>query len=85
MFDPQKLITETGEYDLTFIKRTAYLRACRDYSSDNPPSALIRSHFNNLTSQAYFVRFRFRREHGLPDDTVYSTSFQLIDPERLWA
>ena len=85
MFDRAKLITDEGDYDIHYMQTVAYLRACRDYSSDNPPPSLIRSHYFNLETMAYFARRDWRKAHGLPDDTNYVKAFSIIEPERIWA
>ena len=84
MFDANLLINETGEYDFRYMRINAMYRATKDFGP-NPPPSLIRSHFLNLKTQAYFVRYWWRRDRGLPDDTVYCDSFPIVEPERRWA
>lgn len=85
MFDPQKLITESGDLDHYYIDEHAYLRACRMYGASHPPPSLVRSMRLNLLTEAYFIRRDFRLRHGLADDTIWVNAPQIIEPERLWA
>lgn len=72
---------ETGEICIFGIREVARERANRDYRGEAPWSWVM-SEIENLKTEAYFVRRNWRRDHGLPDDTVYVTGFTIIEPRR---
>ena len=62
---------ETGEFDWTYIKRQAVVRAQREFGGCAPPVSYVRNEIRNLKGTAEIMRRRWRSAHGLPDDTVY--------------
>jgi hypothetical protein len=73
-YSHEKLIcADTGEFDWTFIKRQALLRAQASYGNCAPPVSYVRSEIRNLQGTAAIMRKRWRDAHGLVDDTVYVT------------
>lgn len=70
MYD--KLIhPDTGEFDWTFIKRQALVRAQGRWGSGAPPTSYVRNELHDLKDTARIIRKRWREANGLPDDTVY--------------
>ena len=81
VFSPQSLIDQTtGEFDWTYIKRHALLRAQRDTGDCAPSVRSVRSQILNLKSMAFAMRADWRRDHGLPDDTEYVTMTSFAKP-----
>lgn len=71
-FDPESLIdSETGELDQIAIRARAGVIASREYGAPNYPPSYFRSAEQNTTDLARIMRIRWRRDHGLPDDTKY--------------
>lgn len=62
---------ETGEFDWTYIKRQALIRAQREYGDCAPPVRAVRNEILNLKDYAAIMRKRWREAHGLPDDIQY--------------
>ena len=62
---------DTGEYDWAYIKRMALIRAQANHRSEAPPMSWVRDEIRALQDRAQIMRLRWRRDHGLPDDTVY--------------
>lgn len=62
---------ETGEFDWTYIKRQALVRARGRWGSGTPPASYVRNDLRDLKDTAAIIRKRWREAHGLPDDTVY--------------
>ena len=63
--------SETGEFDWTFIKRHALVRAQREYGGAVPPVSYVRNEIRYLKDIAHIMRKRWRDANGLPDDTIY--------------
>lgn len=73
-FDPASLVDhETGELDQLAIRARADVLASRDFGGPNYPPSYFRDNERNVTDLARIMRIRWRRDHGLPDDTVYVT------------
>lgn len=69
-FDPASLVdAETGELDLMAIRDRAHILASRDFGAPNYPPSYFRSRELDVTDLARVMRVRWRRAHGLPDDT----------------
>jgi hypothetical protein len=64
------LITDTGELDMLAIAQRASLRASADYGGPNYPPSRLRQWEAATMDRAQSERRVWRREHGLPDDTV---------------
>lgn len=80
-FNPHNLIDQTtGELDWTYIKRQALARAQRTWEDCAPPVRAVRSEILNLKSMAIAMRADWRRDHGLPDDTEYTTITSFAKP-----
>lgn len=62
---------DTGEFDWTFIKRQALLRAQGRWGGSAPPARYVRNELRDLKDIARIIRKRWRADHGLPDDTIY--------------
>ena len=60
---------ETGEFDWTYIKRQAVVRAQGNYGSSEPPVSWVRDEIRALQDWAGIMRRRWRQANGLPDDT----------------
>jgi hypothetical protein len=72
---PDLINQETGEVDKAAVRLWALRRATRDYGARNPPPKYFRPHYKNVMYDALGLRTHWRVQHGLPDDTEY-TSFQ---------
>lgn len=64
---------ETGELDWAWIKRLAMARAQAEYGNSNPPVRYVRNSLRLLQDRASAMRTAWRRDHGLPDDSAYTT------------
>jgi hypothetical protein len=67
----QLILADTGEFDWTFIKRHAVVRAQREFGGCAPPVVYVRNEIRYLQDIAAIMRKRWRDAHGLPDDTEY--------------
>jgi len=71
MFDRSKLIDqETGEFDWTYIKQQALLRADHEYGGPGAPNSYVRDAIRHYQDYARDMRHEWRRAHGLPVETV---------------
>lgn len=81
-FNPHNLIDQTsGELDWTYIKRQALIRAQSVWGDCAPPVRAVRSQIENLKAMASAMRADWRRDHGLPDDTVYVQVTSFAKPQ----
>lgn len=76
----QLIDQSTGEFDWTYIKRHALLRAQGEYGNCAPPVSWVRDQIRLLKGRAEIMRRRWRKANGMPDDTVYVPAFQVIEP-----
>jgi hypothetical protein len=67
MIDPN-----TGEIDALAIAERAPLRAAREWGGPDFPPSYLREATQWLTDRAMGERLCWRRDHGLPDDSVCS-------------
>ena len=70
---------DTGEIDMVSLCQMAKYRADWEWGGDAPLS-LVKSNVENLKTLAYFMRRDWRAARGFPDDTVYVTGFQIVEP-----
>ena len=61
---------ETGEIDSLVLIEAADLVAKRDWGGPLPPPAYIRQAVSDVHDRARDLRRAWRRERGLPDDTI---------------
>lgn len=74
MLDRSKLIDQTtGEFDWSFIKQRAVLRADHEFGGQGAPTSAVRDAIRYYKDLAQAMRTEWRKAHGLPDDTEYLT------------
>lgn len=77
----QLISPETGEFDWTFIKRQALLRAQARWGDCAPPVSYVRNEIRDLQGTAAIMRKRWREANGLGDDTIYVTITSFAKPQ----
>lgn len=69
----QLIHADSGEFDWPFIHRHAQVRADREFGGPDAPPSYVRDELRYLQDIAAIMRKRWRKAHGLADDTVYVT------------
>lgn len=81
-YSHEQLIDQlTGEFDWTFIKRTALARAQARYGAPDCPVSYVRDQIRVLQDTAAIMRRRWRAANGLADDTKYVTITSFAKPQ----
>lgn len=61
----------TGEFDWTFIKQRAVLRADHEFGGHGAPTSAVRDAIRYYKDLAQHERTEWRKARGLPDDNEY--------------
>jgi hypothetical protein len=72
MSTPAPLITEDGELDFDAMGKRAHTRASSDWGGPDYPPSERRLATGWVMDRAQAERRAWRRDHGLPDDSVVS-------------
>lgn len=71
MLDRNRLINQTtGEFDWTFIKQQALLRADHEFGGPGAPNSYVRDALKHYQDLARDMQYEWRKAHGLPVTTV---------------
>lgn len=81
-YNPDLLIDqETGEPDKLYISQVARARARHEYGAVEVPPVYLRQALQFFDDLAFAMRQKWRRERGLPDDSVYVTVKSYAKPQ----